>query len=393
MNVLYISSKPAYPKTDGGTFAVASFIDTLIGANCNITYLTISTEKHPFNKTSFPEQVIEKMSIDSCFVDTSVRPLKALIHLFKKGSFNVDRFYSDEMRAKIVLLLNNQSFDTVILDSLFSTPYLSAIRSHFDGKIFVRTHNVEGDLWSYYAESASGLKSLYLKKLASDLQRYEVETLQQCDGILSISDADKDRFKELGITTASETLPVGILNQAGPMDYANNTVYHFGSMNWEPNRESVEQLLSIWDRVLHAVPQAKCVIAGSDSDKYYTSNSTKNIEVLGFVDDPVEFSQKMGILVAPIRTASGIRIKILEAMNAGIPIITTTVGALGIDHATTNCLLIADTPDLLVEKTVALIKSEELRKEIGTNGRDYLNKNHNIADTSQKLIEFISAAQ
>ena len=393
MKVLYVSSKPAYPKTDGGTFAVASFLETLLAANFQVNYLTIATEKHPFAASNFPKRILENIKIESCFVDTSVRPLNAFFHLFKKGSFNVDRFHSDEMSKKIRTLLTTEECDIVILDSLFSTSYLTTIRSHFNGKILIRTHNVEGDLWSFYAANATGIKSLYLNKLAKDLQKYETSVLQSCDGILSISDADIERFSELGITTISHTLPVGLSNETPRMNYTHNTVYHFGSMNWEPNRESVDQLLSVWDRVLEKVPSAKCVIAGSDSATYYSSDQSKNIEVIGFVEDSVQFSQEMGILVAPILTASGIRIKILEAMNAGIPIITTTIGALGIDHTANNCLIIADTNEILVEKIIELIENNALREEIGTNGRDYLVKNHNIADTSQKLIEFVRATQ
>lgn len=391
MKVLYISSKPAYPVVDGGSHATAAFLDTLLESNFEVDYLFISTPKHRFQKDKFPTHIVEKVNLGQTEIDTSVKILPAIQHLFNKKSYNVSRFYSKEMSQLISKRINEKQFDVVVLDSLFTTCYLEDIKSISSAKILVRTHNVEGDLWLCYANNSSGLKSIYLNKLAKDISHFEKEILSKADGILTITKDDADRFSQLGITTEKHVCPVAIPSRDYSAKYQHNKVYHLGSMDWEPNRESVDKLIEVWPTIRSRNSQAQLAIAGKHADQFYSSDSENGINVIGFVDDPTEFAVSQGILVAPIHSGSGVRIKILEAMSIGIPVISTEIGAMGIDYKSTNCLRVIQTDNELIDATLELINSEEKRTEIGQNALDYIRKNHNIAEISRSLIEFIQS--
>ena len=191
MRVLYITPKAVYPKIDGGCVAMDNFLQLLLNKNIEVKHLTLSTEKHSFDINLYPSAIKKKTIPEAVDVLTEVTPLKGLVNLFKKGSYNVNRFHSHDMVDLITRTLNSSHFDTVILDSLFSTSYLATIRNAFNGKVILRMHNIESDLWDAYAENEiSFLKRVYLNKLAKNIRKYEFQTVNLVDGILTISNDD-----------------------------------------------------------------------------------------------------------------------------------------------------------------------------------------------------------
>lgn len=390
MKVLYITSKPVFPAYDGGAVAVQRFLRTLLHGNIEVKHLFISTPKHPEKKGVTGHTLSDKVASEGTFIDTSVKPIPALKHLFKSGSYNVSRFHSPALEHKIVQLLEKENFTTVILDSLFTTSYLASIRKQFSGKVFLRAHNIEGDLWKTYADSASGPKKWYLNRLYKDIRTYETECFKKVDGILSISEADSQRIREMGIQTPIDLIPVTIDTCERLPDYEANTPYHLGSMDWEPNREAVDYILRILPQTRKELPDTLFHIAGSNASNYYESNVNEGIVVDGFVEDTCIYAQNKGILVSPILSGSGIRIKILEAMGLGVPVLTTTIGALGID-TTSGALIIADNETVYIKEMIGLIESSKKREEIGRNAVEYIRKNHNIENVSRRLVEVIQS--
>ena len=168
MKTLYITSKPAYPKVDGGCVASANFLENLLNVVSEVKYLSIATTKHPFELDSFPKHWINSVRPEAVLIETAVRPKEAIKYLFNKKPYNIDRFYDNAMSHKIISTVESQSFDTVILDGLYSTPYLSEIRKSFKGKVIVRTHNVEFKIWEGLADNESNLiKKKYLRGLGN----------------------------------------------------------------------------------------------------------------------------------------------------------------------------------------------------------------------------------
>ena len=96
MRCLYITSKPIYPIIDGGCFAMDSFLKTLQHARFEVDHFAIATQKHQFNKKAYPEA----LRSESVEIDTRIKPLQALKFLLKKGSYNVERFHSENVLMK-----------------------------------------------------------------------------------------------------------------------------------------------------------------------------------------------------------------------------------------------------------------------------------------------------
>ncbi len=385
MRCLYITSKPIYPIIDGGCFAMDSFLKTMQHAGFVVDHLAISTQKHPFDKNAYPKE----LKTNHVNIDTSIKPLQALKYLFNKGSYNVARFHSEKVLLRIEELINNNDFDFIILDSLYSTTYLSSIKAVFKGKIYLRSHNCEAQIWSDLAENEKKLpKSVYYKKLARDLERYEKEVVKSIDGVLAISQEDLDLFLTYNPEINATVIPVHV-DQQGSSDFKvnKNSVFHIGNMDWLPNREAVERLIILFQKCQKKNDSLQLTLAGKNTEKFY--KSTDKIDVMGFVENLKDFAESSGILVSPISSGSGVRIKILEMMSYGVPVITTPAGARGILPEGKSIIEIRNCDEELVEAINNLVEDEDRLDQMKNSAIKYIRTNHNIDLIASDLKSFI----
>ena len=385
MKCLYITSKPIYPIIDGGCFAMDSFLKTLSHAGFIIDHFTISTQKHPFRPDAYPEGI----HVESVEIDTRIKTLQTLKYLFKKGSYNVARFHSEEVTEKIEALIKKNTYDFVILDSLYATTYLSSIRKYFTGKIYLRSHNCEAQIWFDLAKNQQNIpKSIYFKKLAKDLHIYESTILNKLDGVFAISQEDQEAFIKSNTKAKVCVIPVHLeSNDQDEFKIEKGKIFHVGNMDWVPNREAVERLVKLFHESIHSDDQLKLSLVGKNIEKHY--KSSKGIEIQGFVDDLKGFVQKSGILVSPITSSSGVRVKILEMMAYGIPVITTPSGAKGIFSEGKNAVEIQETNTALIDAILRITKDDEKLAEMQTLSKEYIKKYHNIEQIASDLKSFI----
>lgn len=375
---------------DGGCVAMANLMEVLLTNNHNVKHLTIETNKHSFNHSNYSSEIALKTNPEAIKIDTDIKISAALPYLFKNDSYNVQRFYSAEMASKIVETLQSFDFDCVILESLFSTPYLNEIRQNFGGKVFLRAHNVEFKIWEdLTANCRNWLKSLYFKKLTANLKRYELQIIPQLDGILTISEEDAAFFKSVSANPV-KTIPFAIeSNTRFVNDYSAANLFHVGGMDWEPNRQAVERLIRLFPAIKQLNPAIELFLIGKGTNELSTNNAS--IHSKGFVEHLEEQCISTGILVSPLTSGSGIRIKIIEMMALGIPVITTTKGAQGILYTEKKCIFIADTDEEIVNACHQLSTHKELRIEIGTNAKKYISNYHSPVTVGQQLNEFLQS--
>ena len=385
MKCLYITSKPIYPIIDGGCFAMDSFLKTLSHAGFIIDHFTISTQKHPFRPDAYPEGI----HVESVEIDTRIKTLQSFKYLFKKGSYNVARFHSEEVTEKIEAVIKKNTYDFVILDSLYATTYLSSIRKYFTGKIYLRSHNCEAQIWFDLAKNEQNIpKSIYFKKLAKDLHIYESTILNKLDGVFAISQEDQEAFMKNNTKAKVCVIPVHLeSNDQDEFKIEKGKIFHVGNMDWVPNREAVERLVKLFHESIHSDDQLKLSLVGKNIEKHY--KSSKGIEIQGFVDDLKGFVQKSGILVSPITSSSGVRVKILEMMAYGIPVITTPSGAKGIFSEGKNAVEIQETNTALIDAILRITRDDEKLAEMQTLSKEYIKKYHNIEQIASDLKSFI----
>ena len=392
MRILQLSNKPIFPLVDGGCVAMYELSKLLLANATLVKNISISTEKHPFNLVAFPIEFHEKFQPEAVFIPTKISIFGALRSLLKGTSYNLTRFYSLSFEQFLITHLKIQTYDIIICESIYLLPYLKVLKAHSKAKIMVRAHNVEHQIWNRLAASSTFPKSIYLKKLAKDLKIAELELLQQIDGILTISCDDKKTFETLGIKTKIEVIPVSVELSEQPVNGKSVHFHHLGSMNWQPNIEAVEALIDdLFPKIRAKIPNAELHLAGSFFPNTIQTNPSKGIFVHGFIEDRFQFIEDHGIQLVPLKSGSGVRIKLLESMALGAPIITTKIGAEGIDLLEEPSMLIANNDIQFIEYAVELYKNAELRQQIGANAQKLIAKNYSFERINIRFIEFIKA--
>lgn len=390
MRILYLTNKPIFPIVDGGCKAMHQFLKCLIQCDYTVEHICLSTHKHAFDLENYPKSILDKISTSSFEVDTRIKLLPALKSFFNRKSFVVSRFDNSAFHSTLEVLFSKEEFTHVILESLFTTPYIDAIRKYTDAKIIVRTHNVEHKIWKQLALNTNNpFKKFYFNRLSADLKKYEIEILKKADFIAAITEEDLSAFEELGIKTPKTVIPIAIDLSENHVDYSVSNLFFIGSMNWKPNIEAVDWLVNeILPAVKIVYPKIELHLAGSYMEKQFPTSGIKGIINHGFVSDSHKFMQNNGLLISPIRSGSGVRVKLLEAMALGVPVVTTKIGAVGIQH--NNCVYLAETTAEFVSQIIELIKFQEKRMALGGKARKFIEDNNSVNSISNYLNDRIS---
>lgn len=389
MRILHLTNKPIFPLVDGGCVAMNQLSKLLHEQDFTVKNLSVETTKHPFDLSNFSETYIQNNHPEAIKFETELRISKAVVSLIKGSSYNLERFKSQSFSNKLKQLLTSDKYDIVLCESLYLLPYIETIRQYSKAKIIVRTHNVEHKIWERLAQQASFPKSIYLSMLSKRLKKEEISLLNKTDAILSISETDKAVFKQLSITTPIFTLPVFVEKPNQLVNCKSNQFHHIGSMNWKPNLEAVESLLTtLFPAIRKVLPGAELHLAGSFFPVHIKSDPSKGIVVHGFVENAFDFIQAHGIQLIPLKSGSGVRIKIIESMAIGTPIVTTPMGVEGIDLTSENALFVAKNEQEFVDFALELAKNDELRAKVGSNAHQFIVDKYSFDKINKEFSEF-----
>ena len=367
MKILLLCNKSPFPPTEGGPMAMHAILTGLVDAGHQVKVLTFSTNKFP--AAGIPETL--KNDFETVAINLKINPLKAFFNLFSQKSLHVVRFIKKEMTQKLVALLSAENFDIVQLESLFMTSYIDVIRKNSDAKIILRAHNVESLIWDRMTlQHKNPLKKRYIKLLGKRLKRYEMDVLSRVDGIVPITKVDMEHFVGFGCQTPMISVPFSINTEKfqytaygapEPVSF-----FHLGSMDWMPNQEGIWWFLEfVWNKIHKANPQATFYLAGRNMPEWLRRLQQPGVVVVGEVADAHEFIRSKAVFVVPLLSGSGIRIKIIEGMACMRPVLTTSIGAEGIEYSDGENIMIADTPEAFLEKAQKLIDNPALCEEIG----------------------------
>jgi glycosyltransferase involved in cell wall biosynthesis len=378
MRILHIAHKTPFPISDGGCFAMMQLVKSL-HHEATVDALIFDTHKHPFTPATKAELSNYCSVIYPLKVATEIKPIAAIVALLRNKSYNLSRFCSTELKS--FLEQNQAKYDAIICDGVYSAAQYSSI-DNGNTKLIIRAHNVEHQIWEQQARlGKSLLKRFYLKRLARTLRNEELALLSKADAVWTISEADETVLANQ-IKTQITTIPISINTPSHEVDYAVNQCFHIGSMNWKPNKDAVDFLIqAVWNRNADLPP---LVIGGSFITANSFTNLPSNCSVIGSVNDALAFMAKNGILVSPIQSGSGVRVKLLEALSLGVPIITTAIGASGIDVATAG-IIIAETAEEFTQAIVGIANDEQRKIAIGAKGKAYINSQHQFEAITLKI--------
>lgn len=394
MKILQLCHKPPFPPVDGGCVAMNAITSGLLAKGHQVKIIAVSTKKHPFIKAQVPPEYIKRTGLETVSIDTSLKVSAGLKNLFSSGSYNVERFYSSDFEDKLKEVLTNEKFDVIHFESIFVAPYLKLAKALSDATVVLRAHNVEHQIWERMAEKTSNpLKKWYLGFLAKRLKEYELDILQQFDGIATITQEDMDYFINNGIKPPIEVFPLGIdsaqYKVAKPKEVEFPSLFHLGSMDWMPNEEGIKWFLEkVWIKVHTAYPELKLYLAGRNMPDWLANLDMEGVVIDGAVENARDYMSKKGVMIVPLLSGGGMRVKIIEGMALGKAIVSTTIGAEGINYTNGENMLIADTPEQMLEQIGKCLNDRNFFDRLGVNARKHAVANFDYKEVAGKLVGF-----
>jgi len=400
MKILVLANKVPFPPKDGGAIATQSIIAGLANNGAQVTVLAISTPKHCTSIGDLPQWLTNIAKFYIVPVNTDLNPTKALFNLlFSKKPYNTQRFVNTEVTEQLENLLKNNPFDLIQLEGLYMAPYIATVRKYSSAPIALRAHNVEYEIWERSARIETNfLKKWYLNNLAKRVKRMETQCLRSIDLLVAISKRDEEILLRMGFNGPSTTSQTGLdAEQFLPCKQLShsNSIFHLGGLDWLPNQEGLLWFVNkCWNRVLSSQANAKFYVAGRNAPASFIDEITKfpNVEFCGEVPNSQEFICSKGIMVVPLLSGSGMRIKIVEGMFLGKAIVSTSIGAEGIEVENGKHMLIANDPEDFTKQIIECLTNHNLAANLGTNARYFALAHFDNSSICEQLLHFYRLA-
>jgi glycosyltransferase involved in cell wall biosynthesis len=362
MKILWVKSDFLHPTTRGGQIRTLEMLRRL-------------HRRHEIHYVAFDDGAPEgiRRSREYCSKAYPVRhhvpprrsarfAMQLIRGTFSRSPVSIERYRSEEMRRVIGGLLVS-GFDSIVCD--FLTP---AVNFPDLQEAVLFQHNVESQIWDRLASNASNPASrLYLRRQARLMRGFERRVCQAVRHVVAVSDLDRDMFRgAFGVRHAS-SIPTGVDVQffARPNDVEPSSDLVFvGSMDWLPNIDAMRFFLQdVLPVIRRDRPDCSLTIVGRkpDADLMALAGRAGNVQVTGTVEDVRPFLWGARLSIVPLRIGGGTRLKIYEAMAAATPVVSTTIGAEGLDVAAPGEIRLADTADEFAAACLKLLADPPAR--------------------------------
>ena len=397
MKILLVCNKIPYPLKDGGAIATHHMAKGLIEAGAHVDMLAMNTSKHKSSKESVKDH-LNSIGVDVVeLVDTNTNisfteVLKNLI--FSNLPYNAVRFITKRFREKMYRMLVEAEYDLVQFEGLYLMPYADTVKQYSNARIVLRAHNLEHEIWQRNFENQLNIfKKTYLGILAKRLEKFEGKYINRYDILVPITNQDALKFNEIGNNKSSYVCPFGFdFDMITPSDIQHDTkdIFYIGSLDWMPNQDGLVWFVNnIWQKILKQHPKIRFFVAGRNAPPWLVRLFTEyHIDYMGEVDDAYTFVERKAIMVVPLFSGSGMRVKIIEAMAAGKVVITTSVGAEGIDLKDGEHLIIADDEKEFLSGIKNLLANRKEYLHIAKNAINFVKTAYNNKMIVAGLFEF-----
>jgi len=296
------------------------------------------------------------------------RALDYVSRLASGVPYAVGRFQSREVKDLLQSWFEPRRFDVAICDFLDAAVNFPAVLS-VPSILF--QHNVESEIWRRHAqtETSAALRLVYGMEHRRMLA-YEQQAVQRFHHVIAVSEHDRSLMSAWVAPSRLTVVPTGVdLQEYRPCEpdpverESAPLVIFVGAMDWEPNVDASEYFCQqVWPKVLAKVPEARFRIVGRNPDPRVQRLASNSVEVTGRVPAVIDHLREATVVAVPLRIGGGTRLKIYEAMAAGKAVVSTSVGAEGLDVHDGYDIILADSPKAFADSIVTLLSDRELRR-------------------------------
>lgn len=386
-----------YPPIDGGAIATLNLSKSFFELGHDVTILSLNTKKHYSDISKIPVELQKNIRFITVDIDTTIKSNLAIKNLlFSNLPYNAQRFISEIFRNELIKLLSAEKFDIIQIEGLYMGLYIETIKQFSSAKIALRTHNIEHEIWKRtYLLEKNILKRQYLVILTNRIKRLKKRLLNTYNLLVPITKRDEQFFKEFGNIKPSFVTPIGININELKADFSNieyPSIFHIGALDWTPNQEGIIWFLkNIWKNLKDKNPKLNFYIAGRNAPEWFVNKINCNgVIYLGEIDDAHKFINSKAVMIVPLLSGSGMRVKIIEGLALGKTIISTSIGAEGIDVTHNQNILIADSTKSFKESLEKVLTNNANFEKIGKNAITFAREYYDNTNIAKSLIDFYS---
>jgi glycosyltransferase involved in cell wall biosynthesis len=296
------------------------------------------------------------------------------------------------MRDLVARLGEEQSFDAVHADQLNMGQYAGCVSGALK---VLDAHNA---LWMLYKRlwetMPPGPRKWLLGRDWRLLKAYEGQLVREFETVLAVSREDRDALQEAaGESVEIVVIPIAIdtdelafvEREAEPRH-----ILHIGTMFWPPNVDAVDWFVrEIYPLIRERRPDVEFDVVGSRPSRKLLklNDADQGINFTGYVEDPMPYQRRAAVMVVPLLAGSGMRVKILDALAVGIPVVSTTLGCEGVEVTPGQDILVGDTPAEFSDQVLRILNDPDLGRQLAANGRRLIEGKYDYRIACRPLME------
>jgi sugar transferase (PEP-CTERM/EpsH1 system associated) len=385
MRALYFSPRICWPTISGAHLRDFYFARHL-ARNAQLTYIGLVNDDASGAADLLGEKLGNGAEVIALRRDRSYRPANIVRGLIGPTPLNVLNFTSPAVMADVERVVRERSFDVAQIESMHLIAYARRIREIAPRtRLILDWHNIESEILARYAENdGNPLRSAYAKRTSTLSRGVETDLLRLCDAHTVCSAREREvllaRVPDARIEVVGNGVDCEFFAQAPSETVARQDVLFMGRMDYHANIDAALYFVrEVWPLVRQRRPKLRLTIVGAQPPKQILALREQGITVTGTVDDVRPYYRSALVSVVPLRVGGGTRLKVLEAMAAGTPVISTTLGAEGLATTHGRDILIADSPAAMADAIVSLQAESPLWHELVANGRDLVRERYDWA--------------
>lgn len=402
MKILFLCLRCPYPPHRGDRIRSYNFIKQL-AVNHAVTLVYFAESESDIDSAKHLSRFCER--VEWVRFHRAFALMNTGLHCFSRHPLQSHYWYAPEMQRKINALLEEDSFELIHAQLFRMGQYVTAVQG--PTKVLdlcdslalnlSRRAELESNRWLAKIKLDCTPKRFLVRLEEKRVRRYEVDIMKAFDCGTVVARFDQEYLLKQDSRLNLAIVPMGVdlgYFQPAPKTADAPILLFTGTMNYFPNADAAVYFSNeIFPRIRERHPNAQFYIVGNrPSESVKRLAAAEGVVVTGYVPDIRPYFEKASVFVAPLRAGSGIQTKNLEAMAMRVPVVTTSVGAMGLEADTDKELLVADTPADFAEQVIRLLDNEPLRATLAQNARTRIETDYSWEAIGDRLKQVYAQA-
>ena len=385
MKILDITSRLPYPLIDGARICMYQLVYGLASQGHQLHVVAIDEEM------TDPGPLGEFSSVHIVPLANAPKALGALATLFDPYPYTQLKRDRKEVYQLLDRLQAAERFDVVVADQAHIAQYGAYMKQRYGLPYILRCHNIEHEIYERHIRTVRNpAMRFYVDLQARRWDRFEGEQMRLADACVAITRRDEHAIREMAPGVPTETIPAAVDLSAfpyhDPAGRDENSMIMLGNMGWPPNRNSVLWFAGeILPLILERRPDAVCYIVGDNPPIAQLPPASENLRIEGRVPSIAPYYSRVTVGLIPLNVGGGMRVKMVEMMASGMPIVSTGQGAEGNDAVPGEHYLRGDTPREFADAVVRLLDDRAEQIRLARAAQSFVSDHYSLEQTSKRL--------